>query len=111
MFEKITKKEFLKLLEAKKNVLLYSNFNMSEEASVNVMNWLYNYDVEKIDVQSARFCVKKQSNAIKFNTGSWLYFNNIKKCYQHNNIIVSFEERYDDFDKKYVYDVMAYAII
>lgn len=109
MFEKITKKEFINELCNNESVRLCSFVNMDEALSIKVMQSLYN-TTEVSQKSEVRTVTRKQTNAIKFNDGSWLYFNDIKKCLKHNNVILSFNERYDKFDKIYKYDVIAYYI-
>lgn len=111
MFENITKKQFIETLSKGNNILLYSNMNMLEKGFTKIMNALYDLEEVKSEYYEVRKCVKKQSNAIKFSNGSWLYFNEVHSCYKHNNIIITINERYDTFDEVYKYDIMAYAIV
>lgn len=114
MFETITKKEFIETLATKNSVLLGSFLNLNEEMTVKIMNTTYNYsrNIESIDPTCIRKCIRKQSNAIQFSNGSWLYFNDIKgsKLVKHNDILVSYKERYDNFDKIFVHDIIVYLV-
>ncbi len=114
MFETITKKEFIEKLAIKNSVLLGSFLNLKQEKAVKIMNTAYNYsrNIESIDPAYIRKCVRKQSNALQFSNGSWLYFNDIKnsKLLKHGNIILSYKERYDNFDKVFVHDIIIYLI-
>lgn len=113
MFEVITKKEFLETLEKGYNKQLYCNFNMDAESEIltKIMQSAYNFN-EDIKIENLRSCIKKQTNALQFLGGSWLYFNSLKgsKFYKHNNVYVSYIERYDSFDEKFVVDIMIYYI-
>ena len=114
MFETITKKEFIETLATKNSVLLGSFFNLNDERTVKIMNTAYNYSrgIKTIDPVYIRNCTRKQSNALQFSNGSWLYFNDIKgsKLVKHDNILVSYKERYDNFDKVFVHDIMVYLV-
>lgn len=114
MFETTTKKEFIETLATKNSVLLGSFLNLNDERAVKIMNTAYNYSrsIETIDPTYVRKCTRKQSNALQFSNGSWLYFNDIKgsKLVKHNNILLSYKERYDNFDKVFVHDIMVYLV-
>lgn len=114
MFEVITKKEFIETLATKNSVLLGSFLNLNDERAVKIMNTAYNYsrNIENTHPAYIRNCTRKQSNALQFSNGSWLYFNDIKgsKLVKHDNILVSYKERYDNFDKVFVHDIMVYLV-
>ena len=114
MFETITKREFIETLANKNNVLLGSFLNLDDERAVKIMNTAYNYsrNIETLDPAYVRKCTRKQSNALQFSNGSWLYFNDIakSKLVKHDNILVSYKERYDNFDKVFVHDIMVYLV-
>lgn len=110
----ITKKEFIETLATKKNILLGSFLNLGEVRRDKIMKTALSYSrkLEESDKNYVRTCVRKQSNALQFSNGSWFYFNDIKgaTCMMHNDIILSYVERYDDFDEKNVYDIMVYLV-
>lgn len=114
MFEIITKKEFIETLATKNSVLLGSFLNLNDERAVKIMNTAYNYsrDIKNTDPAYIRNCIRKQYNALQFSNGSWLYFNDIakSKLVKHGDILISYKERYDNFDKRFVHDIMVYLV-
>lgn len=114
MFTQITKKEFIETLSEKRNVLLGSFMSLDETRATKIMNTAYNYPrkITEVDQSYVRKCIKKQSNALQFSNKSWLYFTDLKnsKLLKHTNVIVSYKERYDNFDEKYVHDIMVYLV-
>lgn len=107
LFEKITKKEFINILKNSENNRLCSFVNLSQDKSTEVMQKLFNGNFE---VKDGRTCKKAQSNALMFSDGSWLYFNDLKDCYKHNNVILTLDEHYDTFDKCFYDSIIAYAV-
>ncbi len=107
MFETITKKEFIRVLQTSENQLLYSNLSLMEAGCTKIMKALHNGN---FTIHSGRRCTKANSNSLLFNDGSKLYFNSIEKCYRHNNVILSYGEQYDTFDECYRYSILAYVI-
>lgn len=107
MYENITKKEFLTLLKNSENELLYANLSLLEAGFEKILNLLCKGDFA---IKEARTCTASNSNSLTFSDGSKLYFNDVKKCYKHNNIIISFDKIYDSFDECYRYSVIAYII-
>ena len=107
MFDSITKKEFIETLQKSENQILYTNLSMLEAGCTKIMRLLYEGN---FTVQSGRRCTAANSNSITFSDGSKLYFDNIKKCYRHNNVILSYGEQYDTFDECYRYSILAYVI-
>lgn len=82
---------------------------MLDTSCTKIMQSLYDtiFDTSNMNLRSIK---KSQTNAIMFSNGSWLYFNDIKKCYKHNNVILTYHERYDSFNEVFKYDIIAYAI-
>lgn len=37
-------------------------------------------------------------------------FNDISKCYRHNNILITIKERYDNWNEFHVCDIMGYWV-
>lgn len=114
-FEKITKKEFIETLSTEKNVFLGSFISLNDERKEKILKTALNYSrtIETSDPAYVRYCKHKQSNAIQFSNGSWLYFNGDLKnalFYKHNNIILSYKERVDRFSNDIVYDIMIYLV-
>jgi hypothetical protein len=107
MYEQITKKEFINILKNSENEILYTNLSLLEAGCTKIMKALYDGNFE---VKNGRKCEKVNSNSLMFDTGSYLYFSDVKKCYRHNNIIISYDERYDSFDECYRYSIIAYVI-
>lgn len=107
MYESITKKEFINILKHSENEILYTNLSLLETGCTKIMNALYN---GKFEIKNSRKCTSENSNSMTFTGGSKLYFNDIKKCYKHNNIIISYDEYYDGFDECYRYSIIAYVI-
>ena len=107
MFENITKKEFINLLKNSKNEILYTNLSMLETGYTKVMNQIFNGNFV---VKNGRQCTAVNSNSLTFSDNSKLYFNSIKKCYKHNNVILTTDEQYDSFDEVYRYSIIAYII-
>lgn len=107
MFENITKKEFINLLKKGENEILYTNLSMLETGYTKIMNIIYNGDFV---VKNGRQCTAVNSNSLTFSDNSKLYFNSIKKCYKHNNVILTTDEQYDSFDEIYRYSIIAYII-
>lgn len=101
------KKEFINELSNRENALLGSWMNLKEDSSmtINLVNALF--DKQPTGVRRP---YKIQSNAIQFDSGSWLYFNSISKCYRHNNILITIKERYDNWNEFHVCDIMGYWI-
>jgi hypothetical protein len=88
-WERITKKEFINELSNRENALLGSWMNLKEDSPMTI----------------------KLVNALfEFDSGSWLYFNSISKCYRHNNILITIKERYDNWNEFHVCDIMGYWI-
>lgn len=108
-WERITKKEFINELSNRENALLGSWMNLKEDSqmTIKLIKALFEFDKKPT---GARKPYKIQSNAIQFDTGSWLYFNDISKCYRHNNIIITIKERYDNWDECFKNDIMAYWV-
>lgn len=71
------------------------------------INALFEFDKQPTRVRKP---YKIQSNAIQFDSDSWLYFNDISKCYRHNNILITIKERYDNWDECFKNDIMAYWV-
>lgn len=108
-WERITKKEFINELSNRENALLGSWMNKKEDSqmTIKLINALFNFNGQP---KITRKATKIQSNAIQFDTSSWLYFNSISKCYRHNNVIITIKERYDNWDECFKNDMMAYWI-
>lgn len=108
-WERIPKKEFINELSNRENALLGSWMNLKEDSSmtINLVNALFEFDKQPMGVRRP---YKIQSNAIQFDSGSWLYFNSISKCYRHNNILITIKERYDNWNEFHVCDIMGYWI-
>lgn len=106
-WERISKKEFINELSNRENALLGSWMNLKEDSSmtINLVNALF--DKQPTGVRRP---YKIQSTAIQFDSGSWLYFNSISKCYRHNNILITIKERYDNWNEFHVCDIMGYWI-
>lgn len=107
MFNTITKKEFVQLLQKSENQILYTNLSMLEAGCTKIMKALYNGTFK---VETGRRCTAANSNSLTFSDGSKLYLNSIQKCYCHNNVILSYGEQYDTFDECYRYSIIAYVI-
>lgn len=87
-WERITKKEFINELSNRENAL-------------------FEFDKQPTRVRKP---YKIQSNAIQFDSDSWLYFNDISKCYRHNNILITIKERYDNWNECHVRDIISYWV-
>lgn len=107
MFDNITKKEFINILQNLENEILYTNLSLLDAGCTKIMQALYNGN---FSVKNARKCISKNSNSLTFTDGSKLYFESVKKCYKHNNVIISYDEYYDTFDECYRYSIIAYVI-
>ena len=107
MFESITKKSFIDLLNKSENELLLSRLNLSEKGSEKIMQALYNGTFE---VKQGRRCTAANTNSVTFNNGSKLYFYPGVKYYKHNNVIIKCSEEYDTFDELYKYSIISYVI-
>lgn len=107
MYEPITKKEFIETLKNGENELLYSHMNLLDASCTKMMDLIYRGEWT---IKEGRTPKRIQSNAIQFSDGSWLYFDSIRKCYKHNNVILSYGEEYDSFDEVYKYSIMAYIV-
>lgn len=107
LYEKITKKEFINILKNSENELLYANLSLLEDGCTKIMNVLYE---GKFEVENGRRCTGANSNSLTFSNGSKLYFDSVKRCYKHNNVIISYDENYDTFDECYRYSIIAYLI-
>ena len=107
MYENITKKEFLDLLKISENELLYANLSLLKPGFEKILDLLRKGDFK---IKKARTCTAANSNSLTFSDGSKLYFSDVKKCYKHNNIIISYDENYDGFDECYCYSVISYII-
>lgn len=75
--------------------------------TIKLINALFEFDGRPKIIRKAN---KIQSNAIHFDTGSWLYFNDISKCYRHNDVIITIKERYDNWDECHKIDIMGYWV-
>ena len=107
MYNNITKKEFVNILTNSNNDILYSNLSLSDKGFTKIMDILYNGNFKLVN---ARKCIKVNSNSLTFNDNSKLYFNSIKRCLKHNNVIITYDEYYDTFNECYIYSVIAYVI-
>lgn len=107
MYENITKKEFINLLKNSENEILYTNLSLLEAGCTKILKMLYD---GKFEVKKARKCTAVNSNSLTFSDGSKLYFDSVKRCYKHNNVIISYDENYDTFDECYRYSIIAYVI-
>ena len=107
MYENITKKEFINLLKNSQNESLYTNLSLLDAECTKIIRLLHDGNFE---VKKARKCTTVNSNSLTFSDGSKLYFDSVKKCYKHNNIIISYDENYDTFDECYRYSIIAYVI-
>ena len=107
MYEKITKKAFIEMLKKSENEIIYTNLCMSETGCTKIMDLIYKNHFE---VKNGRKCTAANSNSLTFSDGSKLYFDSVKKCYKHNNVIISYDENYDSFDECYRYSIIAYVI-
>lgn len=108
-WERITKKEFINELSNRENALLGSWMNLKEDSpmTIKLVNALFEFDKQPTRVRKP---YKIQSNAIQFDSDSWLYFNDISKCYRHNNILITIKERYDNWNECHVCDIMSYWV-
>lgn len=107
MYEQITKKEFINILKNSENEILYTNLSMLKAGCTKMMRRLYDGN---FTVENGRKCTAANSNSLTFSNGSKLYFNSVKRCYKHNNVIISYDENYDSFDECYRYSIIAYVI-
>lgn len=107
MFDNITKKEFINILQNSENEILYTNLSLLESGCTKIMQALYDGN---FSVMNGRKCTAANSNSLTFSNGSKLYFESVKKCYKHNNIIISYDEYYDTFDECYRYSIIAYVV-
>ena len=107
MYEQITKKEFINILKHSENEILYTNLSMLEAGCTKMMQRLHDGN---FTVENGRICTATNSNSLTFSNGSKLYFNSVKRCYKHNNVIVSYDEYYDSFDECNRYSIIAYVI-
>lgn len=107
MYENITKKEFINILKNSENEILYTNLSLLEAGCTKIMQALYNGE---FSIKNARKCTAANSNSLTFSDGSKLYFDSVKRCYKHNNVIISYDENYDTFDECYRYSIIAYVI-
>lgn len=107
MYENITKKEFINILKNSESEILFASLSLLETAWTKVMKSLYD---GKFEVKNGRKCTAVNSNSLTFSNGSKLYFGSVKKCYKHNNVIISYGEEYDTFDECYHYSIIAYVI-
>lgn len=108
-WERMTKKEFINELSNRESALLGAWMNLKEDSqmTIKLIKALFEFDKQPTVIKKP---YKIQSNAIQFDTGSWLYFNSISKCYRHNDIIITIKERYDNWDKCFKNDIMAYWV-
>ena len=106
-FIQITKKEFINILKNSENEILYTNLSLLEAGCTKIMKALYDGNFE---VKNGRRCTGANSNSLTFGNGSKLYFDDVKRCYKHNNVIISCDEYYDNFDECYRYSIIAYVI-
>lgn len=107
MYENITKKEFINILKNSESEILFASLSLLETACTKVMKSLYD---GKFEMKNGRKCTAVNSNSLTFSNGSKLYFGSVKKCYKHNNVIISYGEEYDTFDECYHYSIIAYVI-
>lgn len=108
-WERITKKEFINELSNRESALLGSWMNLKEDSQMvtQVINALFEFDKKPTRIRKP---YRKQSNAMQFDNGNWLYFNEISKCYRHNNVIISIKERYDNWDECFRENIIAYWV-
>ena len=92
--EKITKKEFKRLLIENKNLLMGSFFDLNQEKYNNIINILKNYNIDDINFSYARKLKKEKSNSLVFcelsneNEISYFYFDSNCKYYRLRNFII-----------------------
>lgn len=108
-WERITKKEFINELSNRESVLLGSWMNLKEDSQITtkLINALFNFNGQP---KITRKATKIQSNAIQFDSGSWLYYNDVSICNRHNNVLITIKERYDNWDECYKIDIMGYWV-
>jgi predicted methyltransferase len=90
--EKITQKEFKRLLTEKQNCLI--GVKSAKNKIENLEDIILNFDLTQIKQENFRTVKKVQTNALQFSNNSWLHFDNLaqeKSYYKLNNFIISLE--------------------
>ena len=96
--EKITKKEFKKLIVENKNLLMGSFFELNQEKYNNIINILANYNIDNLNFSYARKLKKEKSNSLIFyelsneNEVSYFYFNSNCKYYRLRDFIIKIKD-------------------
>lgn len=82
----ISQKKFMELLETKRSILLASKFYHTP-AEVECIKKAIKKFVKEADFKSVkvngevRTCEKKQTKALQFSNGSWIYYRPFSECY------------------------------
>lgn len=111
--EKITRKAFIEVLENNKTVLAGSVFRWNDERCTKAIERITAID----ERQELRTVTEKHSGYIVFSNGSRLDFtqNGEKEYFSHTNgsgikFVFQRTKYYDDFDEKFYFDYIVYAI-
>lgn len=111
--EKITRKTFIEILASNKTVLAGSVFRWNDERCIKAIERIAAID----ENQERRTVTEKHSGYILFSNGSRLDFtqNGEKEYFSHTNetgikFVFQRTKYYDDFDEKFYFDYIVYAI-
>ena len=107
---KISKKQFKENLE--KNTTSLNRFYNKKDLASNITA-LKDFDFSCLQFNDKRVVEKKQTNAIKFSNGSWLYLDSKNQtCYSFNNYLIMIDCYEDEYNKNDFYTtILIYKIM
>ena len=97
MIEKITKTQAIRELANKQSILIYGNYKEKKDFSAILQNFdKMEYKTNDFDFEDWRFCDRVCATFLQFSNDSRLYTENIKFCYQKNNLLLLIKEEEQD---------------
>lgn len=110
---KITKKEFIKLLEENKSKFIYFPGGLSDNKACELIEFIPTIKDKQIENIEVRIVSKVKSNSIVFSNGSMLDFNQKEKrnyC-KEGDFLLFVTRSYCEFNEKFVNQVLAYKLV
>lgn len=109
---KISKEEFKRILTNNKTQFSLHKLKLNTNGALNILNKIDLNNLFYDDMQS-RSVIRTQTNAIKFDNNSYLYFDSedLLTCYKKNNFVIMIDEYFDNFDNSYLSTIYIYKIV
>lgn len=110
---KITKKEFIRLLEENKSKFIYFPGGLSDESAHNLMKLIPAIDDKQTEDIKPREVSSISSNSLVFSNGSVLGFNQKEKrtFYKEGNFLLFRSRSFCEFNEKFLNQVLAYKLV